>query len=200
MLPSWIRSRNGTPRPTYFLATLTTRRLLALIRCSCAAWPSRTNQKHALALFPIVQPIGQLAPRVTPVLHALGQVNFFLRRQQRDTPDFLQVQADGIVNLDLAQVESVVLDASISTQRFRPFPSPISAIPPFRGAHRLRFFFACLPDVDALLKERGKDVFQLLHVAFGLGHHLEHVVIGDVSLGASQREQMLQRLLRASWA
>ena len=40
MFPSWIRSRNGTPRPMYFLATLMTSRELAVIRCSRADHPS----------------------------------------------------------------------------------------------------------------------------------------------------------------
>ena len=37
IFPSWIRSRNGIPRPTYFLAMLTTRRRLASVSCFFAS-------------------------------------------------------------------------------------------------------------------------------------------------------------------
>ncbi len=63
--------------------------------------------------------------------------------------------------------------------------------------HRFGIFFARLADINALLKQRSKDVFKLLHVALSFRHHFEHIVIRDVTLRAPKVEQMLQRLVGA---
>ena len=44
-LPSWIRSRNSMPRPTYRLAIETTSRRLASISFFLASWPSRSTRR-----------------------------------------------------------------------------------------------------------------------------------------------------------
>ena len=99
MLPSWIRSRKERPRPTYFLATETTRRRLARIRWARASSPSSLSASSAARSFDgqirVLQQalFGQLA-----ALHALGQPDLFLHRQQVGVADLLEVEANGVAD------------------------------------------------------------------------------------------------------
>jgi len=56
IFPSWMRSKKGTPRPIYFLATLITNRELAVIRCSRACQPSSICWRNSKRRFGLTLP------------------------------------------------------------------------------------------------------------------------------------------------
>ena len=66
--------------------------------------------QQPLALLPILDAVGKLLARIAPTFHALGQIDLFLGSQQRHAADLFQIEADGVVDLDLAEVEIFLLN------------------------------------------------------------------------------------------
>ena len=54
-----------------------------------------------------------------------------------------------------------------------------------------------LADGDSLVKQRSENVIQLLYVVFSFGHDMQHFIVADKALFATDLQQMRQGLLRA---
>src|SRR5215212_5289933 len=78
-LPSWIRSRNSMPRPTYRLAMETTRRRLASTSFFLASWPWRSTRcssrrRAAVSLRPLSVALSISAVAASPSSIALARM------------------------------------------------------------------------------------------------------------------------------
>jgi len=104
--------------------------------------PVLDGQQQLIALVQVIDAQRQLLPRFPAAFHPLGQRHFFLCRQQRNAPDLLEVQADGVVDVDEVQVD-------IQFRRLMAFL--IRAI-------LVVIAFAERADLNALLEEIGKQI------------------------------------------
>ncbi len=62
-------------------------------------------REELIAFVEIVDAQGEPLARLAAALHALGKAHFLLGIEQWDAPDLLQVQADGVVDVDQVQVD-----------------------------------------------------------------------------------------------
>ena len=102
-LPSWMRSRNSSPRPMWRLAMDTTRRRLASMSglLGLEAVGHQALQRGRLGVGDAVGAVGELqrgdaGHRLQPGLDALGQGHLLGPGQQADLADLLEVGADRI--------------------------------------------------------------------------------------------------------
>src|SRR2546423_281374 len=94
MLPSWIRSSSGRPRPMYFRATETTRRGVLSIRRRPAGPPARSSVSNTPPdpAAPVVErQLEQLALGDLALLIGGRQLDLLLGGQQRDAGDVAEV-------------------------------------------------------------------------------------------------------------
>ena len=119
-------------------------------------------------------PLGQLLSRgLASALHPLGKTDLFLGGQQGDAPDFLQVEADGVVDVDQVQVNIQL--CGLTPLLFR----------------RLAVLF--LPestDLDALFEQVGEQVLELFHVGLSFRKGIQDVIVSHKALVAPQGEQL----------
>src|SRR5215218_613672 len=99
-LPSWIRSRNSMPRPTYRLAMETTRRRLASISFFLASWPWRSTRwssrrRAAVSLRPLSVALSISAVATSPSSIALARMTSCSAVRSGTLPIFLRYMLTG---------------------------------------------------------------------------------------------------------
>ena len=166
MLPSWIRSRNGHAAADVLLGHADDQAGVGLDQVLLGGLAVLDGQEQAIPLVRIVDAQGQLLPRIAPALHPLRQRDLFLSRQQRNPADLLEIQADGIVDVDQVQI-----NIQLGNLRARIFAGVLSLL-----------LLAKVPDLDALLEQVREQVFELLHVGFSFGKRIQDIIVGHEPL------------------
>ena len=159
----------------YFLATEITNRELAVMRCSRAACPSATNDSILARCLGIAVLGGPSLGRKLAALDALGQVYFFLGREQRNAADLFEVQPHRVIGLDGGQSPLVQLVG--------------------------QFFFFCLgglffrplANLDAILHQHPKDFVEAVHIVLRLWEGEHDFFERDVSTLATGSQELLFR-------
>ncbi len=180
MLPSWIRSRNGTPRPDVFLRHADHQAGVGLDQVLLCGLAVLDRGEQLVALVEIVDALGELLAGFPAALHPLGQADLLLGGEQGDPADLLEIEADGVVDVDEVKVD-------INLGRLIALLFGVILLGP-----QFRFFFITeRADLDALFEEVGEQVFELFHVRFSFREGVQDVVVRHEALIAAELEQLL---------
>ena len=114
-------------------------------------------------------PLCQLFARQTTALDALRQVHFLRGGQQRHAPDLFQVQADGIVGINIGQVIIIYDQLSVSVF-FNFFFTQLFFARPGDGS------FIQVGNTGA--DQRGKSFLQLVHILLGIREKGKDIIDG----------------------
>ncbi len=151
-----------------------------MIRCSRAAQPSSINLRKFSAAARAGIALGQFFAGHASAFDALGQLHFLVGGQQRDAADFLEVQADRVVRVDVGQV---VIQRSIN---FRLG---------FGRLHGDQFVLGGLAGGGVFHKrnagaqQRRKGLLQLLHILLRFGEEMQDVIERHIGLLPPQLDQ-----------
>ena len=97
-LPSWMRSRSGSPDAWYFFAIDTTSRRFDCTNVRCASSPRRAVRRSSRFLVGVsaFAAVEQLLARRVALLDLLGEADLVVLREQRILADVGEIEPDEI--------------------------------------------------------------------------------------------------------
>ena len=105
----------------------------------------------------------------------MARRDFLFSRQQRNPADLLEIQADGVVDVDQVQI-----DIQLGNLHTRIFTGVLNFL-----------LLVKRPDLDALLEQIREQIFELLHVGFSFGKCVQHIIVCHEPLVAPKNHQLL---------